>query len=241
MRKKILYLLLILAFTAQTGCAWLQRGPQPLEDTPQELAQAGMDAMDQERYRLAIEHFTALRDQYPFSPHTPMAEVALGDAYYKAGRYDAAITVFTDFMDMHPRHELIPYVLFRTGLAHYNKFRSIDRPQRNMQHALEYFRRIKQAYPESEYAEYADYYMLRCRTRIAEHELHIADFYWRTGRYGSAWQRYKYVADNFSDLPEIVEYAQERAKTSYFRHQEEESRQKRAAEHGSWRNWFDWL
>ncbi len=241
MNRIILYGFLIVCLMAQAGCAWFQRGPQPLEDTPQELAQAGMDAMEQERYRRAIEHFSALKDRFPFSPHTPQAEVALGDAYFKSGNYDAAITVFNDFAEMHPRHELIPYVLFRTGLAHYNKFASIDRPQRNMEQAIEYFRRIKEAYPDSDYAAYVDYYIMQCRTRMAEHELQIADFYWRTQRYGSAWHRYEHVSENFTDLPEIAEYARQRAKSSYFKHLEAKSQEKRAAEHGSWRDWFDWL
>ncbi len=243
MRIKNLLLPLFLAaiLAAQTGCAWFQRGPEPLEDTPQELAQAGVDAMEQERYKKAIEHFSDLRDRFPFSPHTPTAEVALGDAYMKSGNYDAAITVFTEFAEMNPRHEYMPYVLFRTGLAHYNKFTSIDRPQRNMQEALEYFRRVTQVYPETEYAEYSRYYKVQCRKKMGEHELYIADFYWRTKRYGSAYERYKYVMDNFEDLPEIVEYASERAKRSYYKHQEHVSNHKRGTDEGSWRDWLDWL
>ncbi|WP_291322852.1 outer membrane protein assembly factor BamD [Desulfonatronospira sp.] len=240
-KNLILSIILMFALAAQSGCAWFQRGPDPLEDTPQELAQAGVDAMEQERYKKAIEHFSDLRDRFPFSPHTPRAEIALGDAYMKSGNYVAAITVFTEFAEMNPRHEMIPYVLFRTGLAYYNKFTSIDRPQRNMQQALEYFRRVVQVYPETEYAEYSRYYKKQCRIKMAEHELYIADFYWRTKRYGSAYERYRYVEQNFEDLPKIVEYARERAKTSYFKHQEHASRHKRATDEGSWRDWLDWL
>lgn len=233
--------IIVFAIMFVSGCALFDSGPRPLEDSPWELAQAGVSAMDEERYRLAIRHFSDLKDRYPFSSHTPTAEVALGDAYFKAGNYAAAATSYIEFLEMNPRHELVPYALFRTGLANYSMFKTVDRPQPHMIEAREYFQRVIDSYPDSEYAEYARYYIVQSRIKRAEHELFVADFYWRTKRYGSAWQRYRYVVDNFQDLPEIVEYAEERSKISYFRYQKEQSRQKREEDQGSWKDWFRWL
>lgn len=240
--KSVFYnAMIFLALTCFSGCAYFQSSPRPLEDSPWELAQAGVAAMDEERYRSAIRYFSDLKDRYPFSPHTPVAEVALGDAYFKAGNYTAAVNAYREFLEMNPRHELVPYALFRTGLASYSKFTTVDRPQHHMVEALEYFRRVVESYPDSEYAEHSRYYIVQSRTKMAEHELFVADFYWRTKRYGPAWQRYQYIVDNFQDLPGITQYARERSKVSYYKFQKEESRQKRAEDQGSWRDWFQWL
>jgi outer membrane protein assembly factor BamD len=224
-----------------SGCALFQSGPRPLEDSPMELAQAGVSAMEEERYRTAIRYFSDLKDRYPFSPHTPTAEVALGDAYFKAGNYTAAVNSYREFLELNPRHELVPYALFRTGLANFSKFTTLDRPQTHMVEAQEYFQRVIESHPDSEYAEHARYYIVQSRIKMAEHELYVADFYWRAKRYGPAWHRFRYVVDNFQDLPEIVEYAEERSQISYYKFQMDQSRQKRDEDQGSWRDWFQWL
>lgn len=241
LKKYLLNTIIIVAALCISGCAFFDRGPRPLEDTSWELAQAGTSAMDEGKYRLAIKYFSDLKDKYPFSPHTPTAEIALGDAYFKSGNYTAAVNVYLEFLEMNPRHEMVPYVLFRTGLANYNMFSTVDRPQTHMIEAQEYFQRVIDSYPDSEYAGHARYYIDQSRLKMAEHELFIADFYWRTQRYGSAWQRYSDVVENFQDIPEIVEYAEERSKVSYYKFQEEQSRQKKDQDQGSWKDFFDWL
>ncbi len=234
------FVFLVLALSL-SGCTYFQSGPRPLEDSPWELAQAGTLAMEEERYRQAIRYFSDLKDKYPFSPHTPTAEVALGDAYFKSGNYTAAVNAYREFLELNPRHELVPYVLFRTGLANFSKFKTVDRPQNHMDEAVEYFQRVIESYPDTEYAEHARYYVVQSRIKKAEYELFVADFYWRAGRYGPAWQRYRYVVENFQDLPEIAEYAQERSRISYYKFQKDQSRQKRDQDQGTWKDWFRWL
>lgn len=241
MKNYLLIPTIVAAILLTSGCALFERGPRPLEDTPWELAQAGTSALEEERFRQAIRYFSELKDRYPFSPHTPVAEVALGDAYFKSGNYTAAVNAYREFLEMNPRHELVPYALFRTGLANYSKFRTVDRPQTHMVDALEYFHRVRESFPDSEYAQFAEHYIVESRKRMAEHELFVADFYWRTNRYGAAWQRYRYVVENFEDLPEISEYARQRSKVSYYKFQKDQSRQKKHEDQGSWRDWFEWL
>ena len=69
----------------------------------------------------------------------------------------------------------------------------------------------------------------------------MADFYWRTEKYNSAWKRYEYVARNFQDIPDVVQYARRRAKLAYILYQKQAAEIKREKEQGSWKLWFDWL
>lgn len=240
-KNVLLKIIVILAALFFSGCTYFQSGPRPLEDSPWELAQAGTSALEEERYREAIRYFSDLKDRYPFSPHTPTAEVALGDAYFKAGNHTAAVSAYREFLELNPRHELAPYALFRAGLANYSKFKTVDRPQTHMLEAVEYFQRVIESYPDSEFAEHAKHYIVLSRIKEAEHELFVADFYWRSKRYGPAWNRYSHIVENFQDLPWIVEYAQERSKISYYKFQLDESRQKREEDQGTWKDWFRWL
>jgi outer membrane protein assembly factor BamD len=240
---RTLWLAAVLALSmALSGCGLIDYFflPPP-EDTAQELFEAGQDAMHDKNYDDAVEYFTKLKDRYPFSPFTPRAELALGDAYFLDEEYMLAVDAYKEFEALHPAAEETPYVLYQIGVCNYRQFESVDLPMNMVVDALEHFYRVEESYPGSKYAEAAKDYIVRCRKLLAEHELFIADFYWRTERYGSAWKRYQYVVDNFQDLPKITKYARKRAEYSYYEFQKTVSAEERARIYGSWKQWFDWL
>ena len=241
-KKTLLTALLLLFLWGSMGCGTVDYFClKPPEDTAQELAEAGRAAMAEKDYDAAIEYFTKLKERYPFSPYTPDAELALGDAYFLDEQYKAAVDTYKEFESLHPRHKAIPHVLFQIGLANFKQFDSIDRPQTNMEEALQYFRRVQQGFPETPYAEKAGDYITQCRRYQAEHELFVADFYWRREDFGAAWKRYAYVAEEFAELPKIQDYARDRQEIAYLRYQQHRSQTKREEEQGSWKQWFDWL
>lgn len=214
----------------------------PPEDTAQEIYEAGMDAMSDEDYDSAAEYFTKLKDNYPFSPFTAKAEVALGDAYFLDENYLMALDAYKEFEILHPRHEMTSYILFQVGMSNFKMFRSIDLRQDNIKEGIEYFQRVVDAYPDSEYAAPAQEHITKSRRILAEHEIFLADFFWRTEKYGSAWSRYKHVVETFPDLPDLQDYARKRAEYSYFEYQKEVSEEERMRLQESWFLWLrEWL
>ncbi|WP_027184920.1 outer membrane protein assembly factor BamD [Desulfovibrio inopinatus] len=234
---------IFLLVTQLNGCGFIDYFflPPP-EDTAQELYEAGRDAMSEKKYSNAIEYFTKLKDRYPFSPYTTPALIALGDALFLEEDYATASDVYMEFESLHPRDEEIPYVLFQIGMSNFKRAESIDMPPDNLQTALQYFYLLEETFPQTEYGKLAGEYILKCRKRMAEHELFVADFYWRTDNYGPAWRRYMYVADNFKDVPEVVEYSKERAALSYLEYQKTLTEDERREIEGDWRQWLkEWL
>jgi len=242
MNKPLRVFLTVALLLFLSGCGFIDYFflPPP-EDTAQELFEAGQDAMKEKNYDDAAEYFTKLKDRYPFSPYTPEAELALGDAYFLDNRFDEAVDAYKDFESMHPRHERIPYVLYQIGVSNYKQFKSIDMPQEHVAEALEYFLRLVEAFPDDPYAEEAGKSVQNCRRYLAEHEIFVADFYWRVERYGAAWKRYRRIAQEFKDLPDVVDYALKRAEIAYLRFQKNRSEEERERIQGSWKQWFDWL
>lgn len=213
----------------------------PAEDTAQEIYEAANDAMSEKRYIRAVELYNKLKDTYPFSPYTIDAELSLGDAYFLDEEYELATETYKDFEALHPRNEAIPYVLYQTGISLLKQFRSVDRATTELQEAYEYFDRLRQVYPDSPYAKSAEEHMLICRKLMAEHELYIADMFWHMGKYGPAWRRYEYVADNFKDVPEVADHAKEKSIAAYHKYRAQEAEEKREQREGSWKQWFNWL
>ncbi len=242
MNRFFFSVLLLAMVSLSSGCGVIDYFFLPVpEDTAQELYEVGVEAMEEKDYFMAIEYFTKLKDRYPFSPYTTQAELSLADALFLDENYKDAMQAYMDFEAMHPRHEETPYVLYQVGVSAYKGFTAIDRPQNQVAQGLQYLYRLRESYPETEYAQAAPDYILKCRRILAERELFVADFYWRTEQYGPAWHRYQYVVDNFSDLEDVKSYAQERADMAYLKHQTEASQEAREDLQGTWKDWFDWL
>lgn len=241
--RRILLPVLALVLLSLNGCMWIDAYflPPP-EDTAQELYEAGMDAMGEKDYDDAQDYFSKLKDRFPFSPFALKGELALGDAFYLDEEYLQALEAYKEFEALHPTNEDIPYVLYQIAGANINMFKTIDRRQENITEALEYLYRLVDTYPQSQYAEAAQGQILKSRRILAEHEVFMADFFWRTEQYGPAWHRYQYVVENFSDITDLRDYAIRRAESSYYEYQKELSEDERARLQGSWMRWLkQWL
>jgi len=242
MRRILAPVLLVMLF-ALPGCIWIDSFflPPP-EDTAQELYEAGVDAMADKDYGDAQEYFTKLKDRFPFSPFALKGELALGDAYFLDEEYLLSLEAYKEFEALHPSNENIPYVLYQIGNANLNMFKSIDRRQENIKEGLEYLYRLVETYPQSQYAEAAKELITKSRRILAEHEVFMADFFWRTEQYGPAWHRYQYVVENFSDIQDLRDYAIRRAEYSYYEYQKTLSEEDRRRIQGSWLGWVKkWL
>ncbi len=242
MRSPIV-LVAIMALWLASGCALIDSYfLPPAEDTAQELYEAGMDAMGEKDYSDAQEYFNKLKDRFPFSPFTLKAELALGDAYFLDEDYLMALDAYKEFEALHPSNEDIPYVLFQIGNTNYHMFKSIDRRQENIKEGMEYFYRLEETYPNSEYAQAGRDLIVKSRRILAEHEVYVADFFWRTEQYGPAWHRYQFGVEKFSDVPDLRDYARKRAEYSYFEYQKTLSEDERQRLQGSWTRWLKkWL
>jgi outer membrane protein assembly factor BamD len=237
---RLLFLLLLTGTLSGCGLIDYFYLPQP-EDTAQELFEAGNDAMRDKDYVSATGCFAKLKDNFPFSPYAVEAELALADAYFLDEEWALAAEAYKDFESMHPRHEAIPYVLFNIGMADLNGYPSIDRSPLQVEEAYSYFSRLAESYPGTEYAAGAREQMARCRRIMAEHDLYVADFYFRIERYTSALVRYKDIIYKYQDVPEIFQHAEQKAKISLIRDTEQRAEQTLRQREGSWRNWFNWL
>ena len=236
------HLVLAMCLTLLSGCGIIDYFflPPP-EDTAQELYEGANDAMRDKNYSQAAEYYLKLKDNYPFSPYTVEAELALGDALFLNEKYPEAAEAYKDFESLHPRHEAIPYVLYQVGMADLKSFISVDRPTTAAQESIEYFSRLRETYPNSEYAQKADVEIVNARRIIAELDLFLGDVFWNMKKYGPAWRRYTYIVDNFRDVSDVREHAQQKALAAYYKYREQQSQEAREQIEGSWKQWFDWL
>lgn len=197
--------LLILIF-ALTGCSWssfsikkffARKKPEP---SAEELMQQGLDKFYGHKYDDALDAFQKVKERYPFSKYATMAELRAADAHYYEEEYPEAVAAYEDFARLHPQHPEIPRVLYQIGMCHYKQRLSIDRDQTETRAALEAFERVTKSYPKSEYAKKAQILIMKCRELLAQHELYVAKFYYRTHQYKAAMFRLETLRNKYSDV-----------------------------------------
>ncbi|MBW1990144.1 MAG: outer membrane protein assembly factor BamD [Deltaproteobacteria bacterium] len=193
--KKLVALCLVLLLAAACGVF----GIKP-EKTAEELAKEGMENLEHGRYSQAIENFEHLRDWYPFSEYAVLAELKLGDAYFRAKRWEEAIFAYQQFESLHPTHEAVPYAVYQMGMAWFEQMRPPDRDQTPASRALEVFQRLTGQHPESPYAVLAAEKSRVCLQHLAKHEISVARFYFRTGKPEAAADRLLAVLANYPDV-----------------------------------------
>jgi outer membrane protein assembly factor BamD len=196
--RKVVYFAIMLWLPVQLlGCAWFQAKE---EKTAQELAEEGMEAFRDKDYRKAIESFEKLKDWYPFSRYSILAELKLGDAHYHSKEYEEAIFAYDEFENLHPKNEAVPYVVYQIGRCYFDRLQSIDRDQTMAREALQTFARLIRTYPASSYAKKAEEHMKVCNKNLAEHEFYVGIFYYKTRHYKAALERFKTVLRSYPDL-----------------------------------------
>ncbi len=83
--------------------------------------------MDKQEYEKAADDFKKLKEHYPYSKYAILAELKLGDAYLFDKKYSEAALTYEEFVRLHPRNEVIPYVLYQVGMSHFLTFTAVDR------------------------------------------------------------------------------------------------------------------
>lgn len=199
--KRLTFLLcIILAVCVAGGCAHKSKD----EKTARQLADEGMKEFKDKDYKKSIDAFEQLRDWYPFSKYTILADLKIADAYFNMKRYEEAVSAYETFERLHPRNEAVPFVIYRIGICHFNQLDTIDRDQTPAQKAIEAFSRLKRRYPEDEYAEKATAPLKECRKSLAGHELYVGRFYFKSRHYKAALARFQTVVNQYPKVGDVA-------------------------------------
>lgn len=167
--------------------------PAEEEMPAKNLAIKGMDDYNVGKYFTAIEFFEEILNRYPFSPEATLAELKAADCSYHLGRYQEALLLYEEFENHHPTNESIPYVMFQKAMCNYKRIDRIDRDTSGATAAIQLFKQLLKAYPDSPYSGEAKARIASATEFLANHEFFVAKYYVRTKKYSEAVIRLKYM------------------------------------------------
>jgi outer membrane protein assembly factor BamD len=189
---------IILAAAVLAGCAGT--GKAVREKTSQEWYDEGASLAGKKKYDEALEAFREASRGYRGADLDADIQIALADAYFSKEEYPAAVEAYTEFLRLHPHNARADYAQFRIGLSWQKQMRSPDRSPDAAHKAVAAYGALLRGYPRSTLLDQGREGLIVARRRIAEHELYVADFYRRTGKYQAAAGRYEVVLRDFADL-----------------------------------------
>jgi outer membrane protein assembly factor BamD len=192
---KLTFLALLILFVS--ACS----SDQPKGKTEAEiLFKEAQELMDAERYILATEKLNQIKTQHPYSFYATPAELLQADVLFLQENYIEAAAAYLLFRDFHPRHEKIPYVVFRIAESYYKQIPdTIDRDLEPAIEALKYYDEVIQKYSDTSYRPEAEDRIKKAKKMLREKDMYIADFYFKTKEYSAARYWYLDIIENHQD------------------------------------------
>jgi len=210
-RSPALVLLIVLSCVLAAGCHANRRKMK--EPTPQVLYDQAHKRLLSYDYKAAIKLYESLVARYPFSDQARQARIDLIYVYYKNNEADSATDAADTFVRENPTHPRVDYAWYIKGLVYFERQPNImerifhadltKNPPTDARKSFDAFKTVVEQYPKSAYAHDARERMVFLRDRLADYDVHIAEYYMRRGAYIGAAQRANDCIEQFDGAPAV--------------------------------------
>ena len=190
------HVVLLLGLAIQLGCA----GTTIDESNPTDLARVAEEDIEDHHYQMALDRLKIIRNKFPYAKEAVQAQLRMADVYFLQESYTEAASQYEIFRDLHPRHPQIVYVEFRIGKSYFEDSPTqVERDLSYGQKALKAYREFVRKWPGAPETKEAHQDCLTLKTRLAEKEWIIGNFYRRRLLYHAARPRYQRIIQLYAD------------------------------------------
>ena len=162
-----------------------------------EIYNSALELLKKKKFDEAIERFTELEIQFPYSDWSARGQMLIGFSHYSNREYDEAILSLSKFTELNPDHPLVPYAIFLKGYSYYERIPNIELDQEYSEKALDEFLELTNRYPNSKYKKKSFEIIKILRNHLSSKELLIGKFYQSKGNYLAAIKRYKQILKKY--------------------------------------------
>jgi outer membrane protein assembly factor BamD len=178
-----------------------------------ELYANAMDKISGGNFIPAIDDLETLEARYPYGRYSAQAQLELIYAYYRSNQAAAAKSAASRFIRLHPDHEHVDYAYYLKGLTAFEEnkgaldnYIATDKAKKDpgaMRDSFTDFETLIKRFPQSQYAADAKVRMVYLRNLLAEHEIHVAEYYISREAWLAAANRAQYVLENYQLTPAV--------------------------------------
>jgi outer membrane protein assembly factor BamD len=216
MKKRLSRFAAIVLVFSLSACGIL---PEQLDETrdwsASRLYSEAKDEQATGNYERAVELFEKLESRYPFGTYAQQAQMEIAYTHYRQEDQPQALAAVERFIRLHPDHPRVDYMYYLRGLINFNDKVSIfdfiskqdpsERDPKAARDAFDAFKQLAERFPNSIYTDDAIQRMEFLVNALAQHEVHVANYYYRRGAYLAAANRAQRAVSDYRDAPAIEE------------------------------------
>jgi outer membrane protein assembly factor BamD len=187
----------------------------PKDWSVEKLQSEAKDAFVTGNYERAVSLYDKLEGRAAGTLLAQQAQLEKAYAHYKAGDMAQSISTIDRFVKLHPSSAALDYALYLKGLVNFNDNKGVlgnllnrdlaERDQRGVRESFEAFRELVTRFPSSKYTVDARPRMAYLVNSLAQHDVHIAHYYYRRGAYVAAVSRAQSAISEYREVPAIQE------------------------------------
>jgi len=180
------------------ACGSLEKDPTAKWDADRLYNEARSELLNSSWTR-ARELYEKLEARYPFGRYAQQAQIEIAYCYYKEGETADAIAATDRFLKLNATSPNADYVYYLRGIINFIdppallgplvQYRVSERDPKSMVDSFEAFKELVARYPNSRYYSDAMLRLRFLRDALADHEVRVADYYFRRGAYLAAVNR----------------------------------------------------
>ena len=171
-------------------------------------------ALDSSDFTTAISRYDQIAARFPFTEYATQADLERVYALYRSFQPDDALSAADKFLKEHPRHPAADYIQYIKGLVNTSRDEGLsgalglDNTKEDvsfLRRSFDDFSLLAQKYPTSIYAGDARQHMIDLRNRIAQHDLHVVNYYVKRGAFIAAAKRSEQILLQYPGAPATVD------------------------------------
>jgi len=192
------------------GCTSLEKDPTAKWDADRLYNEARTE-LQAGAWTKARELYEKLEARYPFGRYAQQAQIEIAYCYYKEGETADAISATDRFLKLNPNSPNADYVYYLRGLVNFIEppvllgplvqYRVSERDPKALLDSFEAFKELITRFPASRYHDDALLRISFLRDALADHEVRVADYYYRRGAYLAAINRAQAALREYQGAP----------------------------------------
>ena len=145
----------------------------------------------------AVKKFNEVELLYPQSIWAPRSTLMAAYAYYSQLYFNDSIYELERFLKKYTNHPDTDYAYYLLAICHYNQIQSEKRDLGEIIKARDYFTLLVKDYPNTEFAEDANFKLELINEILASKELYLANYYLDREKWIPAMNRYKKIVNEY--------------------------------------------